>query len=220
MRFHAMLALGVAALLAAAARADDDEVAKALSKVAQLGSGPPQAIKKDAKGRITSCVVVGQARVSTVLGKAKGVELARQKAELDAKANFVRWLKEKVSVRQKTEDKATLFLKGSEDNDQETLKESGEAVESSSTRMEAVAEGLVRGFQVLHVEVSDKDKTYTVVMGWSADTARAAGQLRKGAALGDGEGKPGGAPRPGGAKTDKKIEDKKVTSGDAKKFFP
>ena len=36
-------------------------------------------IKKDAKGRVLSLVVVGQARLSTVLGEAKGEEMARRR---------------------------------------------------------------------------------------------------------------------------------------------
>ncbi len=63
----------------------DAKVKKALSKIAQLGPGV-HAIKKDGKGRITSCIVVGQSRISTVLGKAKGLQNARMKARLDASA--------------------------------------------------------------------------------------------------------------------------------------
>lgn len=199
----------------------DTEVEKALSKIAQLGPGV-HAIKKDAKGRITSCVIVGQARISTVLGKAKGLEIARERADLAASGQFIKWLKEKVSVHTKTEDETILFLEGSEENDKEALKESGKAVEKTSKKMESISEGFVRGLQILHVEINDKDKTYTLVKGWSAESAKAIEKIEKG---GDSKVKPkeGDLKKPEEAKKppiDKKVEDKKVTSDDAKKFLP
>src|SRR5262249_61095182 len=100
--------LGVCAVVLLApipfVRADDkadDEVSKAFSKIAALGPGV-HAIKRDAKGRITSCVVVGQSRISTVLGKAKGLEVARTRARVDASAQFSRGLKGKVGINQKS----------------------------------------------------------------------------------------------------------------------
>jgi hypothetical protein len=190
----------------------DDEVGKAMSKFVQLGPGL-YAIKKDDKGRITSCIIVGQSRISTVLGAAKGLETARERARLAASGEFVKWLKEKVSIHVKTDDQTTLFLEGAEGNDKDALKESGKAVESTIKTMDSVAEGLVRGLQVLHVEVSDKDKTYSIVLGWDAKTAAATNGVEKT----NETGKPGG-----GAKkpNDKKIDDKNSTSDDAKKFLP
>jgi hypothetical protein len=113
------------------------------------------------------------------LGKAKGLEISRQRAELDAKAQFVRWLKGSVSVRLRTDDEAILFLEGREDNDKDALKESGKAVEKTSTKMESVARGLVRGLQLLHVEQSPRDKTYTVVYGWEAKTAEGTRRVKE-----------------------------------------
>ncbi len=132
---------------------DDAEVETALSKIAEAGPGV-YAIQKDAQGRITSCIVVGQSRISTVLGAAKGKEIARERARLDASGQFVTWLKEKVSVHVKSDDQTTLFLEGAEGNDKDALKESGKAVESTSKTMDSVANGLIRGLQVLQVAVS------------------------------------------------------------------
>jgi len=225
MRTASLFATAIAVLIAArTAPADekdkkDAEVEKALSKIAQLGPGV-HAIKKDKQGRITSCIVVGQARISTVLGKPKGLQDARDKARLDASAQFVKWLKEKVSVHEKGENETILFIEGSEDNDKAALKESGKAVEKSTKKFESISEGMVRGLQVLHLEVSDKDRTYTLLMGWSADNAKAAEKV--------GNGEVGTRLKDGGSKkaeesrrpSDRKIEDRKVTSDDAKKFLP
>ena len=198
----------------------DADVEKALGKIAQLGPGV-HAVKKDAKGRITSCVVVGRAVISTVLGKEEGVEDARDKARLDASAQFVKWLKEKVSIHEKSEEERIYFIEGSEENDKETLKASGKKVDKKTKRFESISEGQVLGLQVLHLEVSDKDKTYTLVMGWSAENAKAIEKIEK---EGDSKDKPkdGDSNKPGESKKtlDKKIEDKKVTSDDAKKYLP
>lgn len=195
---------------------DDAEVETALSKIAEAGPGV-YAIQKDAQGRITSCIVVGQSRISTVLGAAKGKEIARERARLDASGQFVTWLKEKVSVHVKSDDQTTLFLEGAEGNDKDALKESGKAVESTSKTMDSVANGLIRGLQVLQVAVSAKDRTCTVLMGWDAKNAAATGAVEKT----NESGKPDiDSKKPDETKPDKKIEDKVITTDDAKKFLP
>ena len=237
MRTRLFVATAIAAVIVAGTAFTDDkdkkdaEVEKALSKIAQLGPGV-HAIKKDDKGRITSCIVVGQARISTVLGKTKGLQTARQRARLDASAQFIKWLKEKVSVHAKSEDETILFLEGSEDNDKEALKESGKAVEKTSEKIESIAEGMVRGMQMLHLEVNSDEKTYTIVMGWDAKTAEGTKKVKE---INESDLKKEGKPEKTGLGSagddststgkakkpiDKRIEDKKVTSSDAKKFLP
>ncbi len=66
---------------------------------------------------------------------------------------------------------------GSEDPDKEVVKESGKAIEKTTTRYETVASGLVSGLQVLHVAVNGEDKVYTLVLGWDAKTAKAASKI-------------------------------------------
>jgi hypothetical protein len=146
--------------------------------------------------------------------------VARDRAALAAKAEFVKWLKEKVSVYSKTEDETILFLEGSEQNDADTLKESGKSVEKTGKKIETIAEGLVRGLQVIHTEVSDKDKTLTIVYGWDAKTAEATKKVRKDLNSDEknSDAKERDSAKKSGSK-DKKIEDKKVTSEDAKKFL-
>ena len=228
MRCSLICAAVVTALVGAGSTWADDkketEVEKALSKIAQLGGVHP---KKDAKGRITSCVVVGQSRISTVLGKAEGLQNARTKARQDASAEFVKWLKEKVSVHENSDKETILFTEGSEENDKEALKESGKTVDKTSKKFESISQGQVRGLQVLHLEVSANGKTYTLVFGWSAENAKAVEKIEKGA---DGKDEPkAGDPKKSDEvkkpdevrkPIDKKIEDKKVTSDDAKKFLP
>src|SRR5262245_31499367 len=105
-------ALACAALLASAiqaAHAQDNvkkgDPEKALARIVELGPGVHQ-IKMDDKGRLVSCVVVGRAPIHTVLGVEQGTEVARQQAQLAAKAEFVKWLKATVTVREGAEHEA------------------------------------------------------------------------------------------------------------------
>lgn len=215
-----LMGLLIVGVLRASNSQDDDKksdpVVKALSKIAKLGPGV-HSIKKDDRGRITTCVVVGEARISTALGKAKGLETARTRARLAAAAEFRKWLKEKVTVAEKSETETITLLEGAEEGDKGVLKESGKAVEKTTARYETVAEGLVSGLQVLHVEVNGEDKLYTIVLGWDAATAKAAGKIDSGK---DGAGKKAAGKDGDGKKpADKKLENKSATSDDAKKFI-
>ena len=156
-------------------------------------------------------IVVGRARISTVLGKAKWTEVA-----LTAQAEFVKFLKEKVRVYVSSDEETVILLEGTgRAGGEDALKEAGKAVERTSKKLESVADGLVRGLQLLHMEVNEKDKTLTLVYGWDAATAKAAKAARKG--LEDGDDK--GGKTDGKPAADKAIEDKKVSSTDAKKFL-
>ena len=68
-----------------------------IQQLAELGPGVHK-IQKDEAGRMKSCVIVGQARISTVLGNAKGLELARKRANLSANAEFVKWMEGNVKA--------------------------------------------------------------------------------------------------------------------------
>ena len=78
-------------------------------------------IKKDDKGRVQSLIVVGQSRISTVLGATKGKEVARKRAEQSAKAAFVKWLGEAVVVCENSENETTMFLQGEESKDKDAM---------------------------------------------------------------------------------------------------
>jgi len=196
------------------ARSDDEKepvekkVAIDYSKIAEAGPGVYK-IVFDAKGRIETCLVVGTSRISTVLGLAKGKEVARQRAVLAADAEFVKWLKAKVSVHQKTEDETILFLEGREENDKDALTESGKATEKTVAKFDLTAKGLVRGLQIVHYEISSKEKTYTIVKKWKAKTAKAVKEVEADLKDKKTDGK-STTKKP----IDKKIEDKKGTIED------
>lgn len=213
------------------AQEDDDDgpsIEEQMAKIAALGPGV-HSIQKDKKGRITACVVVGQARISTALGKAKGMENARDKANLACSAEFIKWLKEEVNVYQSNDEETVILLEGSEEGEDESLKESAISVDKSSKKMESLSKGLVRGLQVLHKEVDGDGKTYTVVKGWSADTADGVKKVATDLASDESESKDSKNKKPTGEaggktskdkKIDKDIEGGSATSDDAAKFLP
>ncbi len=204
---------------------DGPSVEEQMAKIAALGPGVHN-IQKNKKGNITAFVVVGQARISTSLGKAKGLELARNKANLACSAEFVKWLKEEVSVYESNDEETVILLEGSEEGDDESLSESGKSVEKSSKKMESLSKGLVRGLQLLHKEVDGDGKTYTVIKGYKADTAEGAKKIAADLASDEPESKEPNSKKPtveaGGKKKriDKEIESGSVTSDDAAEFFP
>ena len=203
---------------------DGPSVKEQLAKIAALGPGV-HSIQKDKKGHITACVVVGQARISTVLGKAKGIENARDKAKLTCSAEFVKWLKEEVSVYQSNDEETVTLLEGNEGGDDESLKESAKSVEKSGKKMESLSKGIVRGLQLLHDEVDGDGKTYTVIKGWKADTAEGVKKVSADLASDEPKGKEGKNEKTSSGKGDKKPIDKDIESGsatsdDAAEFLP
>jgi hypothetical protein len=221
MMLRRFLALSLVALFVTAALlpADDNPQEKKDDKAAlyaRLAGGPSGVCKtemeKDNKGRISAVLVVGKSRISTVLGKAKGIEIAQQRAVNDAKGKFMQWLKEDVSVRQGQDDETVVLLEGMEEDGKDGgKKESGKAIEKNTTKFESVAKGLLRGLQIVYYDQDGKELTYTVVMKWSTKSNQAAAQAEKELNRPPDEDlkKPGG---PTGTPTKKPGEDKTIPS--------
>jgi hypothetical protein len=203
------------------AKRDDPE--KVVGKIIELGPGVHQ-VKTDEKGRLVSCVVVGRAPIHSVLGVEQGQEVARTQAQLAAKAEFRKWLQSTVMVREGAEHETTLSIEGSKEGDQKSLRESGKEVVKTTRRYELVAEGLVRGLQLLGVDVSEKNGTYTVVYGFTTQAAEAVQKVDghvPGSVLKEDEKKPDELWKLGDGKksAEKRIEDKRVVSDDFEKFI-
>jgi len=223
-RFFTSLLLVTAACIPVYGFAAEDigkSVEDTMHKAVVLGPGV-QRIEKDKKGRIVSCLVVGQAIIRTSLGKATGIETARDKANLAASVEFVKWLKEDVTVLQSSDGESVTLLEGTEGTDDESAKESGKRVEKDTKKMETTAKALVRGLQLLHKEVDAKGKTYTVVKGWKADTSAATKKIAADLADDDSGHRKNSQPIKASGKSgkiDKDIESDSVTSDDAKEFL-
>lgn len=195
---------------------DDDATAKALAKIAALEQGVHK-IKKDDKGNIISCVIVGKTEISTVLGKTRGIQSARTKARLVCATTFSRYLKEKVRMYEGATSDEIRLREGKEGGNEDGVKEVGKLVDKLTEKHESITSGLVRGLQVLHVEVAADEKTYTLVMGWSAANSAAAKKVAED--LKDGKPRKSDKGATPGKKVNKKLENKKATSEDAKKFI-
>jgi hypothetical protein len=134
-------------------------------------------VRTDKNEAITKVVVVGATPISTVLGAADGLLTARREARLRAAGKFRQFLKEKVSIEEKSETERIVKLDSKKGSD---LTESGKKISKFSDKYETVSEGMVMGLQTLGfktVSLNDKEKVYVVVCGWDAVTSKAAGNL-------------------------------------------
>lgn len=200
------------------------------SELAQLPPGVLlDSIKKDKQGHIVSILVVAKSRISTVLGKSKGIEVARDRANLQASAEFVKWLKQDVSVIDASEGETITLITGTEGSDGETNTESVKAIEKNSKKMEGVSQGLVRGLVTVYYEIDGENHEYIVIKGWKADTAEAVKKVAndqksdatkaekvnpdKNKSVGEAESKPA-------VKPDKEIKSSKAVSDGAADFLP
>ena len=225
-----VLTFALAAATALAADKNEGAKPKAASVEEQMDNLVKQGpgvhnIKKDSKGRVQSLVVVGQAKISTVLGVAEGKQRARKKAEQSAKAEFVKWLKDSPEIRKNSNDESTIFLQGQGegDNGKEAQSEAGKKVEKDSESYKSVAAGIVRGLQLLHADMNGEEKTCTLVYGWSLANSKAAKDAatndpgiddNPSAATEPSEKKPSRSDRSG-----KKIRSEKATSKEAEDFL-
>jgi len=147
--------------------------ADAIKQLADLGPGVHK-VKKDDGGRLQSCVIVGQSRISTILGTAKGLEVAKKRARMNAQAEFVRWMKTAVAAVQLMSDSSMVVLKGND----KTLSESGKAVELTSDNVSTLSEGVLRGLTIIGVHQDGKTETMTVVYGWTPKYAALAEEAK------------------------------------------
>lgn len=191
---------------------------KIISDYADSGVDGVVDIVKDKTGAITKLVVVGAARISTVLGAADGLQTARNESRLRAVGKFRQFLEEKVSVTETSETERKLTLEG----DGTDIAESGKKISKNTEKYKTFSEGMVRGMQVLGfktVSLNEKEKMYVTVMGWSkdlADKTRAlANELDKPRQAGTQPAAVSGAD----AEERRKLEDKGGVLPGAKGFF-
>jgi hypothetical protein len=181
-------------------------------QLAELGPGVHK-VQKDEAGRMKSCVIVGQARISTVLGNAKGLELAQKRAKLDANAQFVKWMKSSIRAVESMANETIVYLEGSD----KALSESGKATEVTKDNVEIAAQGVVRGMTMIGIHQDGAGGLFTVVFGWTPKCAALADEAQSANA------NPGTArtevapPAPGQANSP--IPTKTVVSEDADSFL-
>lgn len=115
------------------------------------------------KKQIITVYVNGRAPISTTLGKTRGIEAARKRADQNANAELVKWLSSKVTIIEDTKDETITVIEGMENGEEGALQETAKAIEKSTTKFTAVAENMVRGLTVAHIEQNGEDKLMVVI---------------------------------------------------------
>jgi len=162
--------LAPAGIEAAEKKALTPENAEALQKIIDAPAGvfDPE---YNEDGVLLRLKIKGVSEVTRGLGAARAERIARQNAERNARATFVRFLREEVSVQENEREEVILVEKDGEEQ---------AGFKQVSTRViETRANGLLRGLILLDERYTGEGaaRTVTVVYGWSkklADAARTA----------------------------------------------
>lgn len=150
-----------------------------LQELAALGPGVYR-IKHDAQGRLQSCLVIGQARVSSALGAAKGNMVAQRRAMQDAKGQFVKWTRTNVRAIEMSGDIASVTLQSKTGANGKDVSEEAEATEALVSVTESDAQGMVRGLRIVGKDQDAKTKILTVAYAWKPNFARDAASVEAG----------------------------------------
>jgi hypothetical protein len=160
-----------------AKEAKDEKKRQAIIAGLEIGGGPFMVEKNDS-GEITSAAFVGGNRISTVFGATKGRELARSRAVLKAKAQFSKWLSEKVTVIESAGDDTIIVMEGTEALDgNDSFSEVGKSIESNTSQFKTVSSAILRGLRTIGVEVVDDEMR--VMLYWSKEESDAVKKLKQ-----------------------------------------
>jgi hypothetical protein len=108
---------------------------------------------------------VGQDRISTVLGAAKGLQTAQKRATMKANAAFIEWMKSHVASISVSNDETIVTVQG----DGKNVPEQGKASEKNTEIISQQAAGLIRGLTL--VAKDQKEENLTLVYSWSPEKA-------------------------------------------------
>lgn len=147
---------------------------EAVKRMAQMGAGVHD-VKKDAKGALQSLKVVGQERISKVLGQAKGVIVAQKSASMKANAEFVEWMEKNVTSVATLDNQTILTLSG----DGEKVSEQGKSDEKTTEQITQVAQGLVKGLKLIGKDQDPETGLLTLVYSWSISGAQLANEAKE-----------------------------------------
>ncbi|MBF0227837.1 MAG: hypothetical protein HQK76_20515 [Desulfobacterales bacterium] len=134
--------------------------------LSELGPGVHRT--KTENGILKQCIIIGQSRISSALGKAKGLINAKRDARLSAEKEFIKWIKSNVKAVEKRSDNTILITEGSGDSSQE----SGKSIETSYEAIESAAEGIVSGLELVGYHQDNDNKILTIVLIWTNEMMR------------------------------------------------
>jgi hypothetical protein len=201
----------------APASAPKSQIDQIIDKYADSGVDGVVDVQTDKNGVINRVVIVGTSPISTVLGAADGLLTARRDARLRAAGKFRQFLKEKVSIEEKSETERVVKLESKQGSD---LTESGQKISKNTEKYSTVSEGMVRGLQTLGfktVSLNPKEKVFVMVCGWDSATSNAVKGLDK--ELESDEPKGGADSQPGTPGERRELKDQSKTAPGAEGFF-
>jgi hypothetical protein len=180
----------------------------ALRNLALMGSGAVE--KKVENGRLKSLRIVGFCEIPNSMSIGRGRKFAQGKAFMDAQNQFIKWMENNVSSITQSGDEDIVMIDNGEDSSK------GSSTFKEEIRSEA--QGLIRGLNIIHVEVDSEDRILYVVAGWSSQNADFARQAQ---AQNNKQGD-SGAPAAGSLKSEqgkkKTLKDISISSGDADEY--
>jgi hypothetical protein len=156
---------------------EQETKAKKLERAVGQGTGVLDV--KDEKGVIRYVSVVGQVRISTVLGLSKGIIVAKRRASLLADAAFTDWMKSEVESVVTSDEKTVLMLEGAEGPEVDELKEEGKSETIDTQNVKRISRGIIRGMVTAAYDQDGKAKLYTIVKVWNPKTGLAAAKAEK-----------------------------------------
>ncbi len=162
-----------------------------IKRLVDLGPGVHE-VKKDSSGKLKSVKVVGQARISSVLGKTKGLEIAQQKAKMSAEQAYIEWLKTNASSVKVSEEETVITLSGAGDKQAEE----GKVSEKATIVNKSDSAGLIRGLSLVGKDVNADGESLTLIFIWSTARATQAGEAAKANGGGTDSGTAAGAESP------------------------
>jgi hypothetical protein len=146
---------------------------QAVNRLAELGEGVHEV--KIEGGKLKSLMVVGQDRISTVLGEARGIQTAQKRATLKANAAFVDWMKLNVVSISSAGEETIVTLT----SDGQNLSEQGKASETTRQEIVTMSEGLVRGLSLVAKDQDPETQMMTLIFSWSPEKAAHAADAKR-----------------------------------------
>lgn len=172
MKYIARTTFAILYVLATANLEAQETPEQIVKRLVDLGEGV-QEVKSEG-GKLKSLKVVGQERISTVLGGAKGVQTAQKRATLKANAAFIEWIKNNVISISSLDDEMIVTMAG----DGQNISEQGKSSETTRQQIATAAEGLVRGLTLVAKDQNPDSKMLTLIFSWSPEKAALAAEAQ------------------------------------------
>ncbi len=169
----------VFAVLAFGSFAFAQDAKSSYAEIAANGTGVYNIKTDDETGELKSLLVVGSSPVSTVLGAARGKDLARRKASLVCDAAFAKWCQTNLEYTETADDDTIITVKGSGDEEDGEVSEEGKQNESQKRQITAFAKKAISGLQVVYTKMDADGKEFTVVKAFSMKSVKAVKTVNK-----------------------------------------